>query len=104
LRTPVRNQRRQVRQARIVEVVGVTLFLFAALRVAMTALFAILYGHGFEGAVDAGSIAAVGLVAVVFLAPLIPTRKHAPMMLMLAALIAAVARPVLNINELIPRY
>jgi len=80
------------------------LFLFTALRVAMTALFAILYGHGFEGAVDAWSIAAAGLVAVVFLAPLIPTRKHAPMMLMLAALIAAVARPVLNINKLIPRY
>ena len=94
----------QARQARIVEAAAVGLFFIQALRAVISALFGILYDYGFEGSVNAWSVGAVGLMAVAFLAPLFSPRKHTAFALTGAALLALAARPVLNVNELMPRY
>ena len=94
----------QARQARIVEAAAVGLFFIQALRAVISALFGILYDYGFEGSVNARSVGAVGLMAVAFPAPLFSPRKHTAFALTGAALLALAARPVLNVNELMPRY
>jgi hypothetical protein len=94
----------QARQARIVESAAVGLFFIQALRAVISALFGILHDYGFEGSVNAWSVGAVGLMAVAFLAPLFSPRKHTAFALTGAALLALAARPVLNVNELMPRY
>ena len=94
----------QARQARIVEAATVGLFFVQALRAVISAVFGILYDYGFEGSVNAWSVGAVGLMAVAFLAPLLSPRRHATVALTGAAMIVFAARPVLNINELMPRY
>ena len=94
----------QARQARIVEATAVGLFFIQALRAVVSALFGILYDYGFEGSVNAWSVGAVGLMAVAFLAPLLLPRGHAIFALTGAALFVFAARPVLNVNELMPRY
>ena len=94
----------QARQARIVEAAAVGLFFIQALRAVISALFGILYDYGFEGSVNAWSVGAVGLMAVAFLAPLLFPRRHAIFALTGAALFVFAARPVLNVNELMPRY
>jgi endonuclease/exonuclease/phosphatase family metal-dependent hydrolase len=94
----------QARQARIVEAAAVGLFFIQALRAVISALFGILYDYGFEGSVNAWSVGAVGLMAVAFLAPLLFPRRHAVFALTGAALFVFAARPVLNVNELMPRY
>ncbi len=94
----------QARQAHIVEAAAVGLFFIQALRAVISALFGILYDYGFEGSVNAWSVGAVGLMAVAFLAPLLSPRKHTVFVLTGAALLAFAARPILNVNELMPRY
>jgi endonuclease/exonuclease/phosphatase family metal-dependent hydrolase len=94
----------QARQARIVEAAAVGLFFIQALRAVISALFGILYDYGFEGSVNAWSVGAVGLMAVAFLAPLLSPRKHIAFALTGAALVTFATRPVLNVNELMPRY
>jgi len=92
------------RQARLIEAMGISLFFVQAWRAVLSAAFGILYDYGFEGPLSAWSVGAVGLVAVALLAPLLPIRKRAPLAMMAAVLMACAARPMLNWNELMPRY
>jgi endonuclease/exonuclease/phosphatase family metal-dependent hydrolase len=89
---------------RTLEAGSILLFLIQALRVLFSVLFGIIYDQVFEGPITAWLGVSVLLVIVAFLAPAFVPRRNTTQWLGMSAVLAAIARMPMTINDATVRY
>jgi endonuclease/exonuclease/phosphatase family metal-dependent hydrolase len=82
----------------------VLLFFIQGLRVIFSVLFGIIYDQVFEGPMNSWLIISNLLVIVALIAPILTPRKHTIKWLTAFALLAAIARVALSVNDASVRY
>ncbi|NIS82507.1 MAG: hypothetical protein GTO14_20390 [Anaerolineales bacterium] len=89
---------------RMIEAVSVLLFFLQGLRVIFSVLFGIIYDQIFEGPMDAWLIVSNVLVVVVLILPGITPRRRNIRWLAIFAILAALSRVFLSVNDAEIRY
>ncbi len=89
---------------RTLEAGSILLFLTQALRVLFSVLFGIIYDQVFEGPINAWLVVSVLLVIVAFLAPTLVPRRNAVRWLGAFAILAAISRVPMTVNDATVRY
>lgn len=94
----------QKRLPRVLEAISVLVFFLQALRVAFSVLFGIIYDQIFEGPITFWLPVSNGLLVIALLAPILARRKGWPNQITACAIVTALARVALTVNDATVRY